>query len=65
MHTMTKTNHIMWYARTPVDRYCVLSRVSAHVTVSPRWYLGGVILRSIVIMRHDTAGGVVYNVTRL
>ena len=37
--------------------YCVLT----HVTVSPsRWYIGSV----IVIIRHDTAGGVVYNVPR-
>ena len=35
--------------------------VLAHVTVSPsRWYLGSV----IVIIWHDTAGGMVYNVPR-
>ena len=35
--------------------------VLAHVTVSPRtWYLGSV----TVIIRRDTAGGVIYNVPR-
>ena len=43
--------------RSHTCEYCVLTRV----TVSrSRWYVGSV----IVIVRHDTAGGVVYNVPR-
>ena len=26
--------HMMWYVRTPVDRYCVAPHVSARITVS-------------------------------
>ena len=35
---------VMRYARTPVDRYYVVSHVSTHITVSSGWYLGGVIV---------------------
>ena len=56
LHPHVAGLHIMGHARTPVDRYCVLSHVSAHVTVSPRWYLEGVRVNLI----NDTAWRVVY-----
>ena len=46
LHLHVSGLRMILYVRTPVDkycqRYCVLSHVSAHITVSPKWHVVGV-----------------------